>query len=97
MKINYWHKLTQEEAYKRIDNLLVDLQKEYGGKIINPRTIWNPGHTRMEYNMKILGFSTKGEITLQKNQISLKEELPFVARILSGKIKEKIQLDDLLS
>ena len=101
MKINYRHKLTQEEAYKRIDNLLIDLQKEYDGKIINPRTIWNPEHTRMEYTMKILGFSAKGEITLKKNQISLREEFPFVAGILGGKIKEMVtkqkQLDDLLS
>jgi len=99
MRINYQHNLTQEEAYRRINNLLTDLQKQYADKISNPRTIWNPEHTRMDYNMEIMGFSTKGEVTLRNGQVSLEGKLPFMARMFSGKIEEMVrkQLDDLLA
>jgi len=99
MRIDYQHNLTQEEAYRRINNLLTDLQKQYVDKIRNPRTSWNPEHTRMGYSMEIMGFGTKGEVTLQDGQISLEGKLPFMAKMFSGKIEEMVrkQLDNLLA
>ena len=99
MRIDYQHNLTQGEAYVRINNLLTDLQKQYADKISNPRTSWNPEHTRMDYSMEIMGFGTKGEVTLKNGQVSLEGKLPFMARMFSGKIEEMVrkQLDDLLA
>ena len=56
MRIDYKHNLTQEEAYRRINTLLTDLQKQYANKINNPQTSWNPKHTKMDYSMEIMGF-----------------------------------------
>jgi len=99
MKIDYKHNLAPEEAYRRINNLLTDLQSQYADKISNPQTSWNPEHTRMAYSMEIMGFRTKGEVTLNNGQVSLDGKLPLMARMFSGKIEEmvKTQLDDLLS
>ncbi len=99
MRIDYQHNLTQEEAYRRINNLLTDLQKQYADKIRNPQTSWSPEHTRMSYSMEIMGFGTKGEVTLQDGQISLEGKLPFMAKMFSGKIEEMVrkQLDNLLA
>ena len=99
MRIDYQHNLAQEEAYGRINNLLTDLQKQYADKISNPQTSWNPEHTRMDYSMEIMGFKTKGQVTLNDGQVSLEGKLPFMAKMFSGKIEEmvKTQLDDLLS
>ena len=99
MRIDYQHNLTQGEAYNRINNLLTDLQKQYADKISDPRTSWNLEHTRMNYSMEIMGFSTKGEVTLKNGQVSLEGKLPFMARIFSGKIEEMVkkQLDDLFA
>lgn len=99
MRIDYQHKLTPEEAYGKINNLLINLQRQYADKISNPQTSWNPEHTRMDYSMEIMGFKTKGQITLKNNQVSLEGKLPLMARIFSGKIEEMIkkQLDDSFS
>lgn len=99
MRIDYQHNLTSEEAYKRINNLLTDLQKQYADKISNPKTSWNPKHTRMDYSMEIMGSGTKGQLTLRDGQVTLEGKLPFLARMFSGKIEEMIrtQLDDSLS
>ena len=99
MKIDYQHNLTSEEAYRRINNLLVDLQRKYSDKISNPKTSWNPEHTQMDYSMEIMGSKTKGQVHLKDCQITLEGKLPFMARMFSRKIEEMVrkQLEDSLS
>ena len=99
MRIDYQHNLTPKETYERINNLLTDLQEQYADKISNPETHWNSEHTKMEYSMEIMGFKTKGEVTLEDGQVSLEGKLPFMARMFSGKIEAmiKAQLEALLS
>lgn len=99
MRIDYKHKLTHEEAYERISNLLTDLQRRYADKISNPRMRWNPERTRMDYSVEIMGFGTNGQVTLRQGQVSLEGTLPFMARMFSGKIEEMVkgQLDALFS
>jgi hypothetical protein len=49
--------------------------------------------------MEIMGFKTKGQVTLNDSQVSLEGKLPFMAKMFSGKIEAmvKTQLDDLLA
>ena len=98
MRIEYQHKLTSEEAYRRISHLLSDLQRKYADKISDPQTRWNSEHTRMDYSMKIMGFSAEGQVTLQNGRVSLEGKIPFMAKMFSGKIEKMVreQLDDLL-
>ena len=99
MRIDYNHNLASGEAYRRISNLLSDLQRQYADKISNPQTSWDKNHTRMDYSMEIMGFSTKGQVTLMDGQVSLEGKLPFMARMFSGRIEEMVrtQLDSILS
>ncbi len=99
MKIDYQHNLTNEEAYKRINNLLLDLQRKYSDKISHAEKSWNPEHTQMDYSMEIMGFKTEGKVHLRDCQITLEGKLPGIAKMISGKIKKmiKTQLDDSFS
>ena len=99
MRIDYQHNLAREEAYRRINNLLTDLQRQYAGRISNLLTSWNPKHTRMDYSMEIMGASTNGQVNLKKGKVSLEGKIPFMARMFSGKIEEMVrkQLDGFLS
>lgn len=99
MRIDYSHTLGSEEAYRRISKLLSDLQEQYTDKIRSHQLIWNSEHTRMNYSVKILGFGSKGQIILTDGQLRLEGSLPLVARLIRGKIEEKIRsrLDDILS
>ena len=99
MKIDYRHDLTSEEAYERINNLLVDLQRKYSDKISNAEKSWNPEHTQMDYSMEIMGSKIKGQVHLRDCQITLEGKLPFMAKMFSGKIEEMVRkrLEDLFS
>jgi len=99
MKIYYQHNLTSEEAYRRINNLLLNLQKKYSDKISNPKTSWNSEHTQMDYSMEIMGSKIKGQVHLKDCQITLEGKLPFMAKMFSGKIEGMVkkQLEDLFS
>ena len=99
MKIDYAHKLSNDEAYNRITNLLQELQKQYADKISNPRTSWNKNHTQMDFSIKVMGFNTEGQVYLRQGQVTLEGKIPFMARPFSGKIERMIKekLEDLLS
>lgn len=99
MRIDYSHHLTCEEAYRRIDRLLSDLQRKYIDKIKNPQISWNLEHTRMDYNVEILGFNAEGLVILDDRQVSIDGKVPFAVRIFSGKIEEIVRkhLDDMFS
>jgi len=99
MKIDYQHNLTNEEAYKRINNLLLDLQTKYSDKISNAEKSWNPEHTQMNYSMEIMGSKIKGRVHLRDCQITLEGKLPFMAKMFKGKIEHMVkeQLEDLFS
>lgn len=99
MRIEYQHHLTREEAYRRIDDLVSYLQKKYACKIRDLKTSWDPKHTRMEFSVKILGFGAEGQLTSQDGQVSLEGKLPFIARLLSGKIEEIVRkkFDEILT
>ena len=65
MRIDYSHNLEREEAYQRISNLLLDLQRQYADKISNPKARWNQEHSQMDFSMEIMGFSTSGQVYLK--------------------------------
>lgn len=99
MKIDYKHGLTPEEAYGRINNLLSELKSQYADKISDHQSSWNSDHTQMDFSIKVMGFSAKGQICLGEGQVTLEGKLPLMARMFKGKIERMIekQLVDILS
>ena len=49
--------------------------------------------------MKIKGYSTSGSVSINDEEVILEGELPFMARMFSGKIEDMVrkQLDESLS
>jgi hypothetical protein len=82
------HNLPQEEALKRIQNLLTETRKEHGDKISDLTEKWN-GNTG-EFSFKAMGFAISGTLIVNENTISLDAELPFAASLFKGKIQELI-------
>ena len=91
MKIEHEHNLTMGQSYDRIDNLLVDLQREYAKDISNPQSSWNSGFTRMDYSIEVRGLSTEGYVALDEGKVTLELKIPFAAKMFSGKIERKIR------
>ena len=82
------HQLSQEEALKRIQNLLADAKKEHGDKISKLEEKWT-GNTG-EFSLTIMGFDISGKLTVNPSTIDIDAELPFAASLFKGKIKELI-------
>jgi hypothetical protein len=82
------HSLPQEEALKRIQNLLTETKKEHGDKISQLTEKWT-GNTG-EFSFTIMGFDISGILTVNKDAVGLNAELPFAASLFKGKIKELI-------
>jgi len=91
MRIEYKHRLNNEEAYLRVEQSLRNLKQEYSDQIKNIKTNWTSGNKRMSFSMEIMGFGTSGEIYLQNSQIILDGKLPFLAKPFSGKIEGMIK------
>lgn len=82
------HQLTQEEALKRIQNVLGQLKAEHGDKISNLVEEWN-GNTG-KFSLKAMGFDVSGKITVAPSSIDIDAELPFAASLFKGTIKSLI-------
>lgn len=98
MRIEYKHNLTIEEAHKRINNLLDNLQKQYADKISNVSMDWIT-KKNMEYNMIIMGSGINGQIFLEEKLVIIEGNIPFKFVIFSGTIENMIkkELEKLLS
>ena len=97
MIIDYQHALTGEEAYQRINNHLTLLQERYADKISDPSFIWDAACTQMNYRLGFRGYSIHGQITVRDNLVSIEGKLPFMARLFTGKIEERVRRElDLL-
>jgi hypothetical protein len=99
MILEYKHGLGKIEAYKRIDSLLDEMQKNYESRISNPRRKWNKNKDEMSFSLEIMGNYVFGRAYLEDHKITLEAEIPTIAMMFSSKIEDIIrqQLDKELS
>ncbi len=82
------HNLSQEEALKRIQGLLVELKGQFSEKISNLSEEWS-GNTNT-FSFSIMGFFVSGTLTVKQSAIELSGNLPFMAIPLKSKIESTI-------
>ena len=90
MRIEQSHNLTIDEAKKRIQNLLTNLQKEHSDKISNVDMIWVTKN-KMEYNMSIMGSGVTGQIILENNLVIIEGNVPLRYIMFSSVIENIIK------
>lgn len=83
------HKLTREEARRRIQELLPKMKKDYGDQIKNVHEEWN-GDTG-SFSFSVMGFAVSGTLTVNDSSVDLDGNLPFAATFFKGKIKSVIE------
>jgi Putative polyhydroxyalkanoic acid system protein (PHA_gran_rgn) len=82
------HTLGQEEAKRRIANLMADSRARFADKISNAVESWN-GHTDT-FSFKAMGFSVSGTLEVQAAQILIEMNLPLAAFAIKGRIESEI-------
>ena len=83
------HKLTQEEAQRRIQELLPKMKSDFAGQVKDLREEWN-GNTG-KFSFTAMGFSVSGTLTVNESSVDLDGDLPFAASFFKGKIKSVIE------
>lgn len=82
------HSLSQDEALKRIQQVLAQLKAEHGDKISNLHEEWN-GYTG-KFSLTAMSFDISGTLTVHPSTVDLDAELPFAASLFKGTIKSLI-------
>lgn len=82
------HSLTQEEAVKRIKDLLNEIKTQFAGKISDLHEEWHE-HTG-KFDFSAMGFPVSGTLTVKASQVEISGNLPFAAMLLKGKIETAI-------
>ena len=89
LNITVPHKLSQDEALRRIKTLLGEIKTQFADKIKDMNEQWN-GNTGT-FSFSAMGFSVSGKLVVNSNEVELSGNLPFAAIFLKGKIELTIR------
>jgi Putative polyhydroxyalkanoic acid system protein (PHA_gran_rgn) len=89
LEMSISHKLTQEEAQRRIQELLPKMKSDFADQIKDLHEEWN-GNTG-QFSFEVMGFPVSGTLTVNESTIDLDGNLPFAAAFFKGKIKSVIE------
>jgi hypothetical protein len=84
LEMSIQHRLSQDEALKRIKNLLSETKKEHGDKIGDLKETWDGNIGYFSFNTK--GFDISGTLTVGLSTVELHGKIPFVVSLFKGKI-----------
>ncbi len=82
------HVLGQEEAKKRVVNLLAETHARFGAKISDVTETWNGYVDRISF--RALGFSVVGKLEVQAAQLLVDIDLPFAALPFKRRVESEI-------
>jgi hypothetical protein len=89
LNITVPHRLTQDEALKRIRSAFNDAKTRYAGQIGGLQEEW-AGYTG-KVSVSVRGLSLSAALTVKPSQVEISGNLPLVAVFLKGKIKSAIE------
>lgn len=88
IEMNIPHSLGQEEALKRIQQLLDNVQQRFGGQIKDIQQDWS--NNEGTFSFSVMNMPVSGKLTVNNNDVALDGKLPMAAALFQGKIKEII-------
>ena len=83
------HKLSREEAKRRIQDLLPKMKADYGEQIKDLQEEWTGDTVRFSFS--VMGFPVSGTLSINESSVDLDGNLPFAAAFFKGKIKSVIE------
>jgi hypothetical protein len=83
------HGLTQDEAVRRMMNLLADVGTQFGDKISDLHEEWDGN--KGKFHFSVMGFPVSGTLMVKTAQVEIAGNLPCAALFLKGKIEAAIR------
>lgn len=79
------HKLTQNEATKRIQGLLAETKEKFKEKITSIEESWDGSVGT--FTITAMGYTISGKLTVQESQVELDGNLPGLAALYANEMK----------
>ncbi|GAA4422233.1 MULTISPECIES: polyhydroxyalkanoic acid system family protein [Bremerella] len=89
-KVEVPHSLGQEEAAKRVKDLLEHLRGRFEGQVKDMQQTWTEDDV-MQFSFKTAGLTIKGEMDVQPSSVVVHGDLPFAAMLFKGRIESSIK------
>lgn len=83
------HHLTEDEALKRIKNLLRDTKIQFADKINNLNEDWEG--KKGKFSFSVIGFSVSGILEVDSSKAEISGNLPYAAMLFKGKVETTIR------
>jgi putative polyhydroxyalkanoate system protein len=83
------HQLSREEARRRVEELVADLLRDYGGMATRVQQSWS-GDT-LNFDVGAMGMSVSGHVDVEDQLVRLEAAIPFALAMLAGNMREKIE------
>jgi hypothetical protein len=90
LEVRVPHDLGQVEMRRRIDAALVRAREQYADSVGPIHAEW-AGEDRMLVNVEVMGMKFDGSIEVQVEELVVLLELPGMASLFAGRIREGIQ------
>lgn len=88
IRLSVPHVLGQEEAKKRVVNLLSESRARFGDKISDVTETWNGSVDN--FSFRVLGFSVAGKLDVQPAELLIDIDFPFAALPFKGRVESEI-------
>jgi hypothetical protein len=82
------HDLGQEEAKKRVANLIAETRAQLGAQVSDVADAWTGWVNTISF--RALGFSVAGKLEVQPAQLLIDLQLPFAALPFKGRVESEI-------
>jgi len=89
LDIHIHHRLTIEEASRRIRELLGQMKREFGDHITDLNENWNADSC--QFSFTVMGSAINGTLDILSDEVQIKSDLPFAASLFKGRIEESIR------
>ena len=83
------HKLTKEEAARRLKKGFGDVRSTFGEKFVVLTDDWNGDH--LDFKASLLGQTTTGTVDVGEHSVRLEVVLPWMLALLANKAKAIVQ------
>jgi putative polyhydroxyalkanoate system protein len=84
------HQLSRQEAKRRVEELVANLQRQYGSMASRVEQSWTDDDT-MSFAVSAMGMSVTGEVVVADDVVRLDVALPFALAMLAGNVKQQIE------
>lgn len=83
------HRLTKEEAIRRLKKGFSDVRSTVGEKFVVLTDDWNGDH--LDFRASLLGQTTTGTVDVGEHSVRLEIQLPWMLAMLANKAKAIVQ------